>query len=836
MFTLVYADNSGYSVLDEVDNTTDVLTATELTKLLKIGVRVGGAGLNDKGILEYSREHFIKKETSRFVFSHKAGDYYYVEDTVDKEIEAVSKATVQEYLNIGVKIEGILRKSDTEFTILNSTNNTQESTAIAEPEEILELEQTVDDSRFCLVGEQADRFAIYDKQTNDIDIYDRTEIQGHLNNGLTILGITRKSSTEFVFTSEYFIKDEDEEDGFEDSEEVNDSDDDSDDGDISPDDIEPEPDEDQGDGSSDDVTVADIDYYDEDDEDEDDYSEKKIDTRIKELYGMLTPDQLEVLRRYYLAVSQESFETQVGTKLQLKSSKLAVLNSLRKTGLYWQYAGYIDMGDTGSIHCERGHALRYVHLAWDSGSADLDTTFWGNNYSLSIASVLESPNCLVFGASCVSDFFEVDREKMKLQLMKLQRESVEDMHLLHTVYKNNLVDLYKDSFALFDSLMSKLVLNDSRNSLFGKTDEVILPRLLTSFYLQFKASGMVYPYSLIQNIRNYIFQWSTSKVREVRDANVAYILDFCKVVFRKKFDTASMLSESMYKGYLPRKSMLSFKAYLQVFFRYKLCGEYSYQPGKFERENGKSKVVVNHYSSLYHRASKVGGFWADVEYTMEYLEKTVDARMLELKLEDLFIPQDYVYTVEIVNSDGTHGLSAPLKISGRWQLSDYFRMNTDLHPVVQKLLDWTTAPATVEEFLTRGNEILPQVEDFRTHFEELSRNKAQSSADKYNIERSNRTKKVVAPSPVSTVEPDVQQVTGDGWVEQPSTVVDGIVKLLDDKDYLDYINKQEGYECTLGLKILNTVTKYRSIPSEKQYEYLKKLAYKLIEFRDSKKE
>jgi hypothetical protein len=58
----------------------------------------------------------------------------------------------------------------------------------------------------------------------------------------------------------------------------------------------------------------------------------------------------------------------------------------------WYYAGYKDTGYMGGDHCSKGHSLRYVHFAKNR----------------------ETGEEIKFGIKCVSDFFNITEDQLKL--------------------------------------------------------------------------------------------------------------------------------------------------------------------------------------------------------------------------------------------------------------------------------------------------------------------------------------------------------------------------------------------------------------------------------------
>lgn len=109
----------------------------------------------------------------------------------------------------------------------------------------------------------------------------------------------------------------------------------------------------------------------------------------KDPYKGLNAKQQEEIKAYTRWRTRLLFdENNVSRKLVAKGDKTEKLVALMVGVEDWQYDGTVDTGGMGGGHCELGHALRYEHYAI-SPSTD---------------------RSLIFGATCMSDFFKVDKK------------------------------------------------------------------------------------------------------------------------------------------------------------------------------------------------------------------------------------------------------------------------------------------------------------------------------------------------------------------------------------------------------------------------------------------
>lgn len=490
---------------------------------------------------------------------------------------------------------------------------------------------------FILVGAQQidgmSLFAIKDTEDGKIDIVEQDKIVSFLRVGLTIEGVHPSADlSAFTYTAENFITndstddidenntDEYEEDEF-DFEEDFEEDDDDDDEDYEEDFEAEELEEEES------YYYEDEDYY---EEEPDDLEEEE--STVSKLYSYLTPEQVKTLQMYYLWYSQNIFNAaQKDPTLSIKdvhkrAQKLAELDKLRNLGGLWHYAGFIDTGYDGGGYCTLGHKLRYMHLAWDVTVSDIETAFWGDDYTVDIDRIIESNNCIIFGIKCITDFFEVDKECMS-NLMRAQRESMKEMDYLCSLYEAGTVEEVRQDFKLFDEIMEVLVKKCNRAKLIG--DEPVIEYGLVNFYQKFKACGLLYPKSLVQQVRDELVGWSEHKFIGCRSLNTNKLQESLFWICGKKvnsvFDFYKNISTYFRdSGYVYTEYICGLRQYIELFFYREICGAYRYDPSSklFKDEGGGSRQAK---SWLIDRQCKVrNSFFDNAEYSLDYMNKILD--------------------------------------------------------------------------------------------------------------------------------------------------------------------------------------------------------------------
>lgn len=516
---------------------------------------------------------------------------------------------------------------------------------------------------FVLVGAQQvegmSLFAIKDTEDGKIDIVEQDKIVSFLRVGLTIEGVHPSADlSAFTYTTENFITndnvndtDEDEFDFEEDYEEDYDEDVDEDDDDEDY----------EEDFESEELEEEESYYY----EDEDYYEEEPEDleeeeSTVSKLYSYLTPEQVKTLQMYYLWYSQNIFNVaQKDPTLSIKDvnkrvQKLAELDKLRNLGGLWHYAGFIDTGYDGGGYCTLGHKLRYMHLAWDVSVSDIETAFWGDDYTVDINRIIESNNCIIFGIKCITDFFEVDKECMG-NLMRAQRESMKEMDYLCSLYEAGTVEEVRQGFELFDEVMEVLVKKCNRAKLIG--DEPIIEYGLVNFYQKFKACGLLYPKSLVQQVRDGLVGWSEHKFIGCRSLSINKLQDslfwICgKKVnpvfdFYKQSSTYFSDSRNIYTDFV-----CGLRQYIELFFYREICGTYKYDPASklFKDEGGGSRQAK---AWLRDRQCKVKySFFDDAEYSLDYMNKVFD--ILKKFIDVTKNIRENIFYYDVSEQDGSY--------------------------------------------------------------------------------------------------------------------------------------------------------------------------------------
>lgn len=108
----------------------------------------------------------------------------------------------------------------------------------------------------------------------------------------------------------------------------------------------------------------------------------------KNIYTTLTKEQKDFVKEYFRWRSKLIFQEQKApTSLRTKLNKAKKLVVLMGDAEDWQYDGTVDTGYMGGGVCELGHSLRYEHYAFSPSQS----------------------REIIFGATCMSDFFEVDK-------------------------------------------------------------------------------------------------------------------------------------------------------------------------------------------------------------------------------------------------------------------------------------------------------------------------------------------------------------------------------------------------------------------------------------------
>lgn len=454
---------------------------------------------------------------------------------------------------------------------------------------------------FKLLAVRENMFAIQDTEDGKIDVCIAPEIMRFLHLGIEIGGITPNfEQNTFTYTDEYFLPDVDDDNdeydedeyeeysGYEEEyeEEYEDSDEDeayedSSEVDISEEDEEYEEYEEEDYGEAEEPEFDDYDEY-----DDDDYSMYEQETTaVNKLYAILTDEQKDALKRFYLWASQIMFQdapTQGTFKVSTRNyqNKKIRLNQLKGQGSNWVYAGFIDLEFLGAGHCTFGHALRYEHFAWDISYAKMEDDFWGVDHSCinwdRLNALIDSGHVIKFGIECVGDFFDVPRETL-MKIKTMQAQSIAEMEQLYNIYSDaNRFANAKASFSVFEALADSLVAEEARNKIMKGKDYVPSEDSnLFTFYSEFKRLGIIYPRMLVKRMQNVLLHRETHKYKIARPLTNDVIVENLKRL--RSVDT-SMLQSLIKESRLGRYTMNLYRPYLENFFFLQTGGIYAYNP------------------------------------------------------------------------------------------------------------------------------------------------------------------------------------------------------------------------------------------------------------------
>lgn len=694
-----------------------------------------------------------------------------------------------------------------------------------------------------LIGVQDGRFTVVDTDDGVAEEFEQSDLHLCLICGVSVAGCHLMADGSFGYTSEYFgtgsdaVRDQGNgvsgdvgepidnyivvDEGF---------------GDLSDEDEVWEDDE-AGRGNGSDAVGEDggedwSEYYDDTDPEEEPYdpaddevwvdddvdAETPEESTVSKLYGYLTDEQVTVLKRYYLWYSQRLFtEAQKDPSLGMKSlsrlkSKKQALSNLRNTGGLWHYAGFVDMGYRGGGHCTLGHPLRFMHLAWDVTVSDIETAFFGEDYSQSFEDAINSNNCIVFGIKCIADFFEVNSECVSA-LQKAQRESLKDMGMMCQYYEAGKQDEVAGSFGFMDALVGKIKGLDARKMLLNRDAETILPASLTSFYLQFRGAGMIPPKSLVQEIRDKLVGWSSHKFSgHIGEPDWDVFIPKVQAIFGRRMEalwgfvqkSGRIMKNTLWQPQYNLAAMVC--KYLALAFMYKSCGWYEYNADTNKDEGGASKVARGKLYSCYTDVRRgilpeLGYDWGTVGNFLGLLDKWLP------HVGDFsgYIPMAAVLSGdEYIVGDGSPDDNL---LRGYSDVSVDFRKVYEMFDTSARYrFSRLASPARVfgavknlDTFGTLLDECIELKESCVNGFREWTRRKAEEECDKLNAQ----LKKFKNAPAVSCVTAE--------------NTVDGVLNYLKGVDF----SLQTDSGVKFAEKILEIVTKSGKAPTDKQFYYLK---------------
>ena len=211
-------------------------------------------------------------------------------------------------------------------------------------------------------------------------------------------------------------------------------------------------------------------------------------------------------------------------------------------------------------------------------------------------------------------------------LQKAQRESMKEMDFLCSLYEQGKTDEVLQDFKLFEEVMNILTVRCNRYKLAGMPTP--LTDGLTNFYVKFKSCGLVYPKSLVQQVRDELVGWTDHKFIGVRYLNTDVLRKSTEMILGEKvkavFDFYS--NDSYFKNASQTYTdfVSGLRQYIEMFYFRELCGAYRYDPDSklFKDEGGGSKQVKNSLNEKLQIIKR--SFFADFEYSLGYFNKVID--------------------------------------------------------------------------------------------------------------------------------------------------------------------------------------------------------------------
>jgi hypothetical protein len=234
------------------------------------------------------------------------------------------------------------------------------------------------------------------------------------------------------------------------------------------------------------------------------------------IYSSLTKPQMTLVKDYFRWRSKLIFDEQKASKLLRTSLKKAKdLGELMGDAKDWYYDGTVDTGFKGGSHCELGHALRYEHYAFSP--------------SLS--------KQIIFGSTCMSDFFELDPVVLK-NITQAQETLLKEVKSIVFVMKTDKSEEYgKDYKDLWEVLkFFKGQFNDAIPNGAG----------WSRFIGGFAKEKLPLTRSMLHAYKNLLWKWTEAKDEAEENAKEDLIVAQNKAKEAEKLLLASSTKEEVF--------------------------------------------------------------------------------------------------------------------------------------------------------------------------------------------------------------------------------------------------------------------------------------------------
>jgi hypothetical protein len=153
------------------------------------------------------------------------------------------------------------------------------------------------------------------------------------------------------------------------------------------------------------------------------------------LYASLSTNQIKVIKEYFRWRSRLIFDEQNTSRvLRTKPVKALKLIELMGSAEDWEYDGTVDTGFKGGGFCELGHALRYEHYAVSPSSRKQ----------------------IIFGRTCMSDFFQVD-DRVLAAIMSAQETLIKELKSIAFILRTQKLVEYSKAYKDLPTIIDKFV-------------------------------------------------------------------------------------------------------------------------------------------------------------------------------------------------------------------------------------------------------------------------------------------------------------------------------------------------------------------------------------------
>lgn len=254
-----------------------------------------------------------------------------------------------------------------------------------------------------------------------------------------------------------------------------------------------------------------------------------VEIRDADVFKCMTPTQREVLKQYYVWYTTRLYRQMAKTRrLNASPTKLQRLGYMRGENT-WEFNGITDAYLEGrySAKCSLGHNLRYEYHAKCEETGDE----------------------IIFGETCASDFFSIDKEDMK-KLVKARKVMSDELTLISDSITNNKQKELMGNVSLFYGILRKLKAPSKIIEVFGEN--------IGTNIINFVSNNIPIVESLVMLANEAIQKMGVGV--------------FLEHLYGQNY------MDTLNKPHMPRSNVNVFNKYLEFMFTNRIEGYYSYDP------------------------------------------------------------------------------------------------------------------------------------------------------------------------------------------------------------------------------------------------------------------